>query len=226
MDRALGMLAGRNQTQIAQSNFEDSSRGSSGPGTMTVGKHHHFQARAASLTEKGNQVPKKAVTVKKAVKFAQTAASIQAKVCGVDTGLQGDKRRKYMRRGSKTPAMLLISSTLNFENFMQDRSEASSYRSEPLKCEYPTHPSCFQGLSGASTLSSFPDFQSMKECSGCELDSLNGELTNKINLTQPRRLSMMSALMQNMEKASISATAAPRKETSPRRRRFSFDLVM
>ena len=205
---------------IAQSNFR---RQLSSTSTMTVGKHLHSQARAASSTKKGNQVLKNAVTVKKAVKFAQTAASTPAKVCGVDPGLQGDKRRKYMRRGSKTPAMLLISSTLNFENFMQDLSEASSYRSEPLTCGYPSHPACFQGLSSASTFSSFPDFQSMKECSGCELDSLNGELTDKIKLTQPRRLSMMSALMQNMEKASISA---PRKETSPRRRRFSLDLVM
>ena len=179
--------------------------------SMTIAKHHHAQVPTASLASKLNLAPKKAVTIHKAVKFAvaSSAAAPNLARIGVDTSLQGDdKCRKYMRRGSKTPAMLLLPSELDLDVLLQDLSEKK------------------RGFPETSGNSPFNGFELAKECSGCELDPLPVERPRDDSLCQPRRLSMMSALKQKMEQTSISVTKQTTTAANPLRRRLSLDLVM
>lgn len=175
--------------------------------------------------------------VKKAVSFVgckYTAPTVTRKRCN-DAGLQStDKRRSYMRRGSKTPTMLLLAN-LEFDLISQDFADASDFASEPsLICEHFLLEVTRRALS-ATTENLFDDdieslcakqFRSRRESNTHSIFfNSDCETANRHHLTESResaqrRMSVMTALKQNMEKTSISATS------SPLRGRMSVDLLI
>lgn len=173
---------------------------------------------------------------KRAVSFACKFTSPSTRKLGCDAILQStDKRRSYMRRGSKTPAMLVIT-RLDLERLSQGLSAASSFASdEPtLACQQvrlsPSH--CALALAAAAECMTDNDVTVLRTQrpfirSGSKGISMFyggvGEPLTKDQISQQpakRRMSVMTALKQSMEKASISKTAFPD------RRRMSVDLVM
>lgn len=189
---------------------------------MTVVKHHP-KALTTSSTSKVKLLPMKAA-FRQAVKFGPRSSTTLVKA-GTETGLQGDKRRRYMRRGSKTPAMLLLSSKLNLDAFKQDLSGASGNGIEHAPHENSVQDASlvhhFRGMSASSAFSACGDAESLKEFSGCEIDQMTQELHAEL-LRQPRRLSLMSTLQQNLENTSLSASTS----SNPLGRRLSLDLLM
>ena len=161
------------------------------------------------------QVAKKGVSF--ACKFTTPAVTRKR---SSDDGLQStDKRRSYMRRGSKTPTMLLLAN-LEFDLISRDFAEASDYPGEPsLIGEH------LQRVLASATENLFNDdlesirtwrcrsrrdsnAHSMFLSSECEAANRRDELAESREPAQ-RRMSIMTALKHNLEKTSISATSSP-----------------
>jgi len=195
---------------------------------MTITKHFHQNAPSAPLSDKPKLLPKRAVSFGQSFKFAPStpinSPSHSVKGRNDSAGLQGDKRRKYMRRGSKTPAMLLMTAKADFDAFVQDlpllpcafesvQEEGASIQLQPIRRLMP-----------ASI--SFPTFighQPMKkDNSSFETSSLTDGLRTVSATPKDRRLSMMSTLKQSFESTSISAKTATKASTY---RRLSLEMV-
>jgi hypothetical protein len=127
------------------------------------------------------------------------------KVSSDDTGLQSaDCRRRYMRRGSKTPAMLMLSAAY------------FDLSTQPLHLEEQQEVNRDEHISGNDAVheANYP------------ITTVSAPLTPK----QPayRRLSIMTALKQTLEQASlIEHSPSPETRSMPfeRTHSFTFDLL-
>jgi len=174
--------------------------------------------------------PKKAVTFTRAVKFAPASPPPSTFVKSfADSCLQGNKRRKYMRRGSKTPAMLLLTSKMDFDALVQDRSQSygSDTQSYGSDTQSPPSDPCsekniqdHQHFRYMSKATSQRHPRSDDSVYGC-FSTVTGEFSIQ-PVQQVRRLSMMSVLKQNLEKTSISSEKA---QPSSLHRRLSLGVV-
>jgi hypothetical protein len=71
-----------------------------------------IKAASSPLLNQGTakDIPRKAVSFSKAFKYSFPPNKAPASIMQSDSSLQStDKRRNYMRRGSRTPAMLMLS---------------------------------------------------------------------------------------------------------------------
>lgn len=174
---------------------------------------------------------------KKSVTFACKFNLPAAQKISCDGALQStDKRRHYMRRGSKTPTMLKLA-TLDSSLFNQDFSKTCWCASERSKtiCELlHSDETTSRVLDNAPQL----DLQtrlllfrnkrrsiksgsiSPRSIFSCDFETANAhEPADVMQEPARRRMSMMSSLKQNFDKATISASSHPL-------RRMSMELVM
>jgi hypothetical protein len=161
-----------------------------------------------------------------------------------DVRLQAaDKQRKYLRRGSKTPKMLLMSAGFElflFKNGILPTEEKVDAVTTPFSKNESTSGTNMVAIStqNALAMATAVDFLSdakveelrtrergirvlkekVHDKSGFALSSMNEDGANKdrqkvqmmAKSFHPRRLSAMTALKKNLEKASISTTSDTR----------------
>jgi hypothetical protein len=193
---------------------------------MTIKK---LPSSSSSLSK---QVPSKAAP------FVSKHSSPADRKVNSDAGLQStDKRRSYMRRGSKTPTMLLLSS-LDFNFLNQDLSESIGHASEPPLIYEQVRFEDFtirRALDAATVCASADnDLQSIRTkrrfmlrgsespnmLFNSELETANNRKLEETIQPAERRMSVMTALKQNFEKTTISTTSHPLC------RHISIDLLM
>jgi hypothetical protein len=175
------------------------------------------------------QASKKSLTL--AYKYA--AAAEAARKGRGDCGMQStDNRRKYMRRGSKTPAMLMFDS-FNWD-FLRCDLQGNVPINDPVQscCDRIRLDLAVGALSAASEC--FADFdhnafherqqQMMAHSVSTKLSTHRAEheplnATPKVATSEPPHLSLMVALKQQMENTSISSSSRSLQ------RRLSSDLI-
>jgi hypothetical protein len=149
-------------------------------------------------------IPKRAVSFAKACKYD---APKPFRRCPTDESVQStDSRRRYQRRGSKTPAMLLLSRT--------DLASIQERRSS-IKCDY-----CLGAAAAAVVNSPRTVYQSrMSGTASSAATTTTTTTTTAVVVCSPghclvaenttaqqRRMSLMTALKQNLERSLILET--------------------
>ena len=167
---------------------------------------------------------------------AATTMQWKQKIAGsnIDEGLQAkDTRRRYMRRGSKTPTMLLIEASRDLDllgkslfptldgqysnitnisyHTLTSKALAMASAIDALPDSYLPH-CCALATSHESSrmLNSSPDEYTNHDVipSNGEEEEFRRNVQTASHCVQPRRLSVMTALKLHLENASISKTPA------------------
>jgi hypothetical protein len=227
---------------------------------MTLSSPHlslaptEISAATAASFPYTKQGPKKAVTL--ACKYTLAAAASARKTTRDDAGIQStDKRRRYMRRGSKTPSMLLFNSfdwsMLSYDLSHKDTTPPQNWSdAHTVRLNAAT-----KALAAASECLSNNDLevfrahqqQVEKACITVTVPPCATVCIDRTTLVAPldyeqaslktmsclgvvpeqrQHLSLMSALKQKLETTTISSTAHAHHPHHPLHRRMSVDLVL
>jgi hypothetical protein len=157
------------------------------------------------------QSPKRPVSVCSSCKFDPPSQS--AKSLG-DMGLQStDRRRRYMRRGSKSPTMLKVLQSLNLEKESDTSLQSSEKQRRYMR----------RGSKTSYMLATLPSLNLEKE-STTDHDEADAYMSTK----QERRLSIISALRLNLEKSAIIdpiTTSSIRYLSIEQKRRYTLEVL-
>jgi hypothetical protein len=156
---------------------------------------------SSSSSASSKCIPKRAVSFAKACKYD---APKPFRRCPTDESVQStDSRRRYQRRGSKTPAMLLLSRT--------DLASIQERQRPSIKCDYCLSAAAAavvnsprtayqRRMSGTATTTTGVAICSPGRCLVAENN------TEYATAARQRRMSLMTALKQNLERSLILET--------------------